>query len=486
MTGEEERSSRGHTARRVRVLVLIAVILLVAAIVDRQVRPSPAADADTLRQQVPAAARPSAGSSAWYCVGATAAANSVADGTVVVANTGAKPLAGTITVVPIGAALKAAPFQVAVANRTAIHLADVVAAPLASAIVELDGGAAVVELTTTGPFGDSVTPCASAGSGQWYFAEGATTKDASETLMLLNPFPDDAVVNITFNTPEGDVASQALTGLSIPGQAMTAIPVGDYAQRQAQVSTSITAQRGRLVAARLQTFDGSAGRKGASLALGSPVAAPRSYFPEGRVSDGLVERFQLYNPSPQEATAELQLTLELGQAEPILVAIPAESTVTVTANDEARIPKDVAHAVSVRSVNGVGIVVERTIDAAPASHRTGLAIMPGALAPASRVAFAAGESDAQVDEWLVFQNPGSRTATVSVTILADGTPTADPSQQHLEVAAGQRRALHLTDAVKRPATPLVVDSSVPIVVERDLFRTQGIGTSMTTGIPLGR
>jgi hypothetical protein len=472
-------------ARRVPVLVVIALVLVVGAIIDRRTTSSPAAGADTLRLQVPAAANASAGSSAWYCTGSTATPNSLADGTVVVANSGAKPLAGTITVIPLAGASKPAPFQVGPANHTALHLADIVAAPFASAIVELDGGEATVELATTGPLGDSVTPCASRGSGQWYFAEGVTTKDASETLLLFNPFPDDAVVSVVFDTDDGQKTPQALTGLSIRGQGMTAIAVGDNVPRLGVVATSITAQRGRIVAARLQTFDGSAGRKGVSVALGSPVVADTWYFPEGRVSEGLTERFQLYNPSRQEAAAELHLTLEQGQAEPIVVAVPAQSRVTVTANDEARIPKDVSHAVTAKSVNGVGIVVERTIDAVPASHRSGLAIMPGALVAVNRSAFAAGESDDQTDEWIVLQNPGARPASVSITVLAGGTRISDPALQHLEVPAGQRRAVHLTETIKLATTPLVIDSTEPIVAERDLFRTKGFGTSMTTGIPLG-
>ncbi|MDQ6927440.1 MAG: DUF5719 family protein [Actinomycetota bacterium] len=473
------------TPRRVPVLVVLALILIGAAVLDRQSSSSPPADADTLRLQVPAAANASAGSSAWYCTGSTATPGSLADGTVVVANAGPKPLAGSITVIPLAGASKAAPFQVAPANHAALHLADVVAAPFASAIVELDGGDVTVELATTGPLGDSVTPCASRGSSQWYFAEGTTTKDATETLLLFNPFPDDAVVNVVFNTDDGQKTPQALTGLSIPGQGMAAIPVGDNVPRLGVVATSITAQRGRIVAARLQTFDGSAGRKGVSIALGSPVVADTWYFPEGKVTDGLTERFQLYNPSRQEAAAELRLSLEQGQAEPIVVAVPAESRVTVTANDEARIPKDVSHSVTAKSVNGVGIVVERTIDAVPASHRTGLAIMPGALVAVNRSAFAAGESDDQTDEWIVLQNPGARSASASITVLANGTRISDPTLQHLDVAAGQRRAVHLTDTIKLPTTPLIIDSSEPIVVERDLFRTKGLGTSMTTGIPLG-
>jgi len=473
------------TARRIPILVVFALILVGAAVVDRQANPSPAAEADTLRLKVPAAAKASAGSSAWYCAGATAGANSLADGYVIVANSSSKALTGTMTVIPLAGESKGAPFQVAASSHVALHIADVLTAPFASAIVELDGGGVTVELSTTGPLGDSATPCASSGSSQWYFAEGSTTKDASETLLLFNPFPDDAVVNVVFSTDEGQVVPQALTGLSIRGQGMVAIGVGDHVQRRAAIATSITAQRGRLVAARLQTFDGTAGRKGISVALGSPVAAETWYFPEGKVTEGLVERFQLYNPSRQEAAVELHLTLDQGQAEPIIVAIPAESRVTVTANEEARIPKDVAHAVTARSVNGVGIVVERTIDAAPASHRNGLSVMPGALVAANRSAFAAGQSDDQVDEWIVIQNPGNRSATVSLTVLAGGMPTTDPSLQNIEIPAGQRRAVHLTEVIKLQATPLVIESSVPIVVERDLFRTKGFGTAMTTSIPLG-
>jgi hypothetical protein len=473
------------TERRAPILAAIALILIGAALIDRSRSSSPTAGADSLRLQVPASANASAGSSAWYCTGSTASPNTVADGTVVIANASSRALAGAITVVPFPGDSKTAPFQVAPVSHAALHLADVVAAPFASAIVELDGGDATVELATTGPLGDSVTPCASRGSGQWYFAEGVTTKDAGEALVLFNPFPDDAVVNVAFNTDDGQKTPQALTGFSIRGQSMTAINVNDNVPRLGVVATSITAQRGRIVAARLQTFDGSAGRKGVSVTLGSPVVADTWYFPEGKVSEGLTERFQLYNPSRQEAAAELHLTLDQGQAEPIVVAIPAESRVTVTANEEARIPKDVSHAVTVKSVNGVGIVVERTIDALPASHRSGLAIMPGALLATNRAAFAAGASGDQTDEWVVLQNPGDRAASVSITILAGGTPIADPALQHLDVAAGQRRAVHLTDTIKLAATPLLVESSEPIVVERDLFNTKVFGTSMTSGIPLG-
>jgi hypothetical protein len=471
--------------------VILGLALIVAAVVERQ---DPSRSTATADQQVqakgPAAIRPAAGSSSWYCAGGTAAPNSLADGTVVIANPGRRPLSGSVTVVAVTGQSAPAPVQVGAANRATVRLGDVIAAPFASALVELDGGEAVVELATTGPLGDSVSPCASTASDQWYFAEGATTKDASETLVLYNPFPDDAVINIVFSTDEGQVVPQALTGFAIPGQAMSVVAVGDHVQRRDAVATTITAQRGRLVAARLQTFDGSAGRKGASVALGSPTTATTSYFPEGEVGDGLTERFQIFNPSNQEATVELRLALEQGQAEPIVVAVPPQSRHTVVANDEARIPKQVPHAVTVVATGGgpdgrgLPVVAERTIDAVAPSKRTGLAIMPGALVASDRSAFAVGEADENADEWLVLMNPGPRPATVGVTVLADGIPTSTPPLQGIDVPPGQRRAVHIDDSVKRATTPLVIQANVPIVTERDLYRTKSLGTSMTTGIPI--
>jgi hypothetical protein len=177
--------------------------------------------------------------------------------------------------------------------------------------------------------------------------------------------------------------------------------------------------------------------------------------------------------------------LESGQAEPMVLTVPAQGRVTVTANDEARIPKGVPHAVVVRALNGVGVVVERDVDAAPASKRSGVAETPGARVTARRWLLAAGEADDTVDEYVILQNPGTVTARVSLTVLADGAPVTKDTLQGIEVAAGQRRSVRLGDSLKVAATPVLVASDQPVVVERDLYRLGGgLGTGMSIGIPL--
>ena len=466
--------------RRVATVAVVLLLLVGGGLLDRRSRPG---SADEEAPPVPVAAAAEARSSAWYCAGATAK-EGAADGTVLVANAGARPLQGTLTAFPNNGPPKARPVSVGPNSRAAVPLADVANAPFVAALVELDGGEAVVELAVTGPLGISATPCASAASSQWYFADGATTRDAASVLFLFNPFPDDAVVDIVFGTEEGPITPQALTGLTVRGGALPTVNMGEFVQRREPATTSVRARAGRLVASRLQTFDGSVGRKGMALTLGAAAPGDLWNVPEGVVNDGLTQRYQIFNPTEREAEVEVALALESGEAEPLTVTVPGESRVTVNANDEARIPKGVPHAATVRSLNGVGVVVERTIDAASAARRTGLADAFGSRVTARRWCLAAGAADDSTDEFVVLQNPGPEPARVSLAVLADGERLTPAPLQNVEVGAGQRRSVRIADAVKRTAPPVVVESDRPIVVERALNRLRGIGVATSIGIPL--
>ncbi|MDP8937394.1 MAG: DUF5719 family protein [Actinomycetota bacterium] len=465
-------------------LAVIAAVLVAGGLIDRTV--DDASDGQPVGQlaPVPMAAPESARSSAWYCSGATANPGGVADGTVVVANTGVRALTAAVTVFPSQGDIRARSVQVPPATRATVRLAEVAAAPHASAVVELDGGGAVVELATTGPLGDSVAACASSASNRWFFAEGVTTRDATELLTLFNPFPEDAVVDFAFSSEEGQSTPQALTGLAVRGRSMSVVNVGDFVQRREGVASRISARTGRLVVHRLQTYDGSAGRSGASVTLGSADVGDVWYFPEGLVGDGRGERFQVFNPSPDEAEVELTLSLDTGEAEPLRITVPRESRVTVDAANEGRIPKGVGHAVTVRATNGVGVVVERTIQGGAPSPRTGISHTPGGRLTGLRWASAAGQADDAVDEWVVVHNPGPAVASFSVGVLVDGTQAAPAGLQDLQVEPGRRRAVRLVDSIRRPATPVVVTATQPVVVERDLYRARGPGISMGMAVPL--
>jgi len=461
----------------------LATLLVAGGLVDRRVDRGSAEGTTAVSAQVPVAAPASARSSAWYCPGAPVTGG-LGEGFLVVANAGDRALNGAVTVFPDKGESRQIPIAVGPKSRASVRLADMVQATFASGLIELDGGEAVAEVAVVGALGDSVSSCASAASESWYFAEGVTTRDASEVLLALNPFPDDAVVDVVFSTEEGTVSPQALTGLLVRGQALTTINVGDFVQRRESVSVSLVARTGRLVVGRVQVFDGSAGRKGISVGLGAASPGPVWYFPEGLVSDGLNERFLIYNPARTEAQVELALALDSGEAEPLRLTIPRESRLTVVAAQESRIPKGVPHAVTVRSLEGPEVVVERAIDGAAPSSRTGVSITLGARMPAKRWATATGGADDNTDLWVVVQNPGDRPALVTLNVLADGVALPVPNVASIEVPAGQRRAFHVNAALKRATAPILLTATEPVVVERDLYRLKAPGLGMSPAIPL--
>lgn len=469
--------------RRLPALAVLVALLVAGGVIDRRVDRGSAEGATAAGAQVSVAAPASARSSAWYCPGAPVTGG-LGEGFLVVANAGDRPLKGAITVFPDKGESRRVPVAVGPASRASVRLADVVQATFASGLIELDGGDAVAEVAVVGALGDSVSPCASSASASWYFAEGVTTRDASEVLLALNPFPDDAVVDVVFSTEEGTVSPQALTGLLVRGQAQTTINVGEFVQRRESVSVSLVARTGRLVVGRLQVFDGSGGRKGISVGLGAASPGPVWYFPEGLVSEGLNERFLIYNPARAEAQVELALALDSGEAEPLRLTIPRESRLTVVAAEESRIPKGVPHAVTVRSLKGPEVVVERAVDGAAPSSRTGVSITLGARMPAERWATAAGAADDNTDLWVVVQNPGERPARVTLKVLVDGAAVQVGNLANIEVPAGQRRAFHVNALLTRATAPILLTSTEPVVVERDLYRIKAPGMGMSAAIPL--
>jgi hypothetical protein len=468
---------------RLPALLVLGGLLLAGGLVDRRADRATAGGAGAINAQVPIAAPASARSSAWYCPGAPVS-GALGEGSVVVANAGGRRLTGTVTVFPDSGEARQAPIAVGPSGLTAVRLADLVTSPFASALVELDGGEAVAEVATTGALGDSIASCASSASASWYFAEGVTTRDAGEVLLALNPFPDDAVVDIAFSTEEGTVTPQALTGLLVRGQALTAINVGEFVQRRESVSATVVARTGRLVVSRVQSFDGTGARKGVSVGLGAAAPGATWYFPEGLVADGLNERYLVYNPGPTEAVVELSLALDTGEAEPLRLTIPRESRLAVNASEESRIPKDVPHSVTVRSLEGPAVVAERTVDGVAPSARTGLSIALGARLPALRWATAAGTADDNNDHWVVVQNPGDQPARVTLSLLADGSTVPVGTFTSVEVAPGQRRALRVNDSLRRTTVPLLLTSTREVVVERATYRLRAPGLGISAAIPL--
>lgn len=469
--------------RRANVVVAVAGLLVAGGLADRLDRGPGASVGAVGEDPMPTAAPASALSSTWYCAGGSGRPDSPFASAIVVANPTDAAVSGSVTVVPDDGEARTVPLTVPTRASTTVRLADVAPAAHAAALVDLEQGRVVVEHVLAGSAGTSAAPCASSASSRWYFATGATAKDATLLLSLYNPFPEDAIVDLSFSTEVGRAVPADFQGIVVPAGRLVVRDIGEHVRRREAVATRVVARSGRLVADQLLVRTAPE-EAGVSLRLGARRPGTVWYFPDGYAADGIVERYTVFNPSGREALVDVSLTLDEGAAEPFELTVPPHGAVAVVVNAEDRVPKGVGHASVVRAVNGVAVVAERSVVAGPPSDRRGRADLLGARRTARQWAFAVGAANPGTDEWIVVYNPGRRPATVDVIGLADGQPLPIEGLQKLAVAPGKRRALRLGEHVQRDALPVVVRSDVPVVAERSLYVVGGPGIADAMGIPL--
>ncbi|MGH9282224.1 MAG: DUF5719 family protein, partial [Acidimicrobiales bacterium] len=466
------------------ILLLVAGLLAGGAVADRTERPSLSMpEAAARRALMPTAAPGDALASTWFCVGATAEAGSPADGVVVVANPTDQEAAGAVTVVPAEGEPGRTEITVAPRSTVQVRLREVKASPHAAALVQLDRGQVVAELVVGGPSESDATPCSSRASDRWYFADGVTAKDATLSLALFNPFPDDARVDLSFSTDQGRAEPSAFRPVLVPARSIVVKDIGQHVRRREAIATTVRVSAGRVVAAQVQTRT-VGGKAGVSTALGAPSLGTEWHFAHGLVGDGTDEHYAVYNPGRNEASVLFRVILDDGVAEDFERVVPAQSRLDVVLNEEVGVPRGVGHSTTVESLNGGRVVVARALAYAPPAPVVGRADTLGARRAATEWVFPAGGTGGATDEYLVLSNPGDADATVSVRALGEASSELS-GLQRVKVASGRRAQVPLREHVRRSPLPLVVTSDQPVVAERALYQVGPFAFWANVGIPLG-
>jgi hypothetical protein len=471
----------------------LATVVLVAGAaglvaIDRSSSANESAALGTVVQPVqPAAPTGDALTTAWFCPGVPADADGSASGTISVMNPADGPMTGTVTYTPSEGPPVSRPVAVPPRGRVVLEPSSVLHARFVAVQVEVFGTNAVVDQTTQSRAGTSVSPCASAASSTWYLADGTTTADAQLTMIVYNPFPDDAIVDFAFATDEGPRTPQALQGYVVPAHSIRLVDTDQTVRRSQQLSVALTARSGRVVLGRYQTFRSL--RRGLVAGLAAPSAGTGWLFADGEKGQDVKESVVVFNPNPDDAEVDVTLfpfdPSASDPIEPISITVPGGSTQVVDVASAELVP-DGRHSIKVSSQNDINVVAERVLDRGAVKPTSGAPTTAsfGSLLTGGRWFLPSSPPTGSTYVLSIVNGTGQDT-TAAVQVLGPAGPTPIAGLERLALAAAATVRVDLTGN-PAAAQPIVVDAQAPVVVDRYIVPPgEGTGASASLAIVQG-
>lgn len=419
--------------------------------------------------------------SSWFCPGVPAGEADVG-GSVTIANPNDEAMTGTITAFATSpdaatAATPAVSRAITVEPRSTASVDLLEMQPsgsFVSAVVEIDGGGGFVEQVAEHPAGNAVAACANAASSEWYFADGFTVDGSTEQLVLTNPYPDAAIVDIGFVTSDGVRRPSRLQGYPVPGRSVQVVELG--ARDEPLVAAEVVASRGRVVAGRSQHYVGG-GRLGYTMSLGAPSLTTQAWFADGERGDGITESYSIFNPTDSDIVVYpvfLGAPVSAEFTNDREITVPKGRVVTFDTADETNLPPG-RHGIvfstfaTSADLDVPSMVVERVITR-PAGSSVATSVVMGAPPElASRRWSAAISSDIALEDAIVVLNADNIPTTVTVSTLGTGGLVPVPGLEAVALGAGSVITIPINDP-SALGVPFVVTSEQSIFVERLLPR----------------
>lgn len=456
-------------------IVLFVAVALVAAIVLDTTGSGRASTTGTARPfaSVAASIPPAdARSSAWYCAAGSAAPGGNGDETVFVTNVASHIVRADVIVMADANTTVPRRVDVPGLTRVAVHVADVVATPNPGVVVESIGGPVVVEHEIRNGVSIAMGPCARQAASAWYLPAGTTVKGAQQWLSLFDPFPDDAIVDVTFLTDTGPQAPQALQGLVVPRHTKVTVSVHDNVPRQGIVAAQVHTRIGRVVAEQSLFFDGTNGRLGMTLASGAPATAVDWYLPAGVVVGG-TDALVVANPGDSQATVVVDVVLD-GEAKLTPQSVPVPDHSVVSIDLMSRVPANTGF--WVRAHSDKPVVAAQSVFTATAS-----ATVTASPVLSRRWAFASARSSVPSTDVIVAANPAARPVTLRVDAILSGATPPIIGDQSVSIPPGARALVNLSERNVPAGAGVLVTTDEPVAVERVDSNPQTMSAAL--GIP---
>lgn len=411
--------------------------------------------------------------SSWFCPGVPTGGSDLG-GTLEITNPADEPIEGRITAYTTDPNVAAVDQAITVDPRStaSVDLGGLQpTGTFVSALVEIDGGGGFVEQIAEHPAGDAVSACANATSSNWWFADGFTVDDSTERLVLTNPYPDAAIVDIRFVTTDGIRRPSRLQGYPVPGRSVQIVTLGELGARDEPIlAAQVSASRGRVVVGRAQHYVGG-GRLGFSMTLGAPSLSSQYYFADGEKGEGITEQYAIYNPTESDVTVDavfLGLPATPDFTNDTQLEIPAGRVVILDTADVPNLPVG-RHGAVFSTFAADSIVVERVITR-PAGDSVATSVVMGSPPNLATTRWSASVStDQAVEDALVVLNVDSVDTTVTVSTLGPGGLVPVPGLEAVPLPAAGLITLPFTDP-SMLGRAFVVESGQRIFVERSLPR----------------
>lgn len=333
--------------------------------------------------------------------------------------------------------------------------------------------------------GATAVRCSPDASATWYFPEGSSDIGYEELILLYNPFPAEAVARVNLYTKKGIQSKANLSDIPVHQSSTTAIALNEFVLDQPSLAASVEVTRGRLVAWKVLFVRADGVPEGVASSLGADAPALNWYFPSGEIGRGAAQRISVLNPSDQEATVTISLVTSKGVVQPetlVDVAVAAQSVKTVEPQDFLKADEaNVGPAsVVVRSINGVGVVAERTLFYSRADLQ-GVASDVGAPSPGLSWALVPASTRATGDVISIL-NPGTKGSTVSVTLVrAGGDPLSPADLQDVRVRASARVKFPIGHFTKGEPMMAFVSATEPVVADRFAYSAADEDVATTIG-----
>lgn len=481
--------------RRIPALLLVVVALVALVVTARDpLEASPPTFSETAGGWMPFAPVAAGLTETWFCPGVPATGTDDVEGEIVIVNRNETPMVGTVLL--MNDAGESRRLEVAVDGWSAstVDLDATLPGTMVGAVVEVDGGGALVEQRAAHPAGNSVAPCSNSTSDRWYLADGFTVDGSLDQVVLTNPYEQTVVVNVEFATQEGPRRPNSYRGLTVPARSIRVIDLGAPgagAQSEPVLAVAVEASRGRLVVGRSQHFLGG-GRLGTQVTLASPAVRDQWWFVGGRIGDAVSERYSIYNPTEDDVEVDpifLAVPVPV-QAEPIEVPAGEVRTFdpsTVIDGDGNPALPDGPYAVVFSTLAAQSVVIERAstwnVDGEVATS-----VVAGATPRqdgwvATEWHVAAGPPT-PVEGGLVVYNADNAAGTVSVFAVGSSGPVPVEGLQELPIGAASLITIDLVDPLVLDRE-LVVTSTSRIFVERAVPTGRGATRISAWAIPAG-